>query len=392
MLPTRTDVLIVGAGPTGLALAITLQQAGVRHLLIDKLDRAQSTSRAVVIHAHTLEVMERLGVSGELVRQGLTVSKVSIRDRDRPLVRLRLDELPSAYRCLVMVPQDVTERTLGERLTALGGAIHRGVAATTIEQSADGASARLAAPDGERVVGARYVVGADGMRSLVRTSAGIAFEGGTYEESFVLADVRMRWFLAPDENALFLAPAGPVLVAPLPGGSFRVVAMLTDPPERPTQQDVQGLIDARGPTAGNNVVEEVLWSSRFRIHHRVVGTYRNGRLLLMGDAAHVHSPAGGQGMNTGLVDAAVLGQLLAKVLRDGEPDATLDAYGRLRRPAAVEVLALASRLTSMAVLRGAPQRMLRNGLLRLLDHVPPAKHRLAMNLSGLSRKALSRVE
>jgi len=392
MLPTRVDVLIVGAGPTGLALAIVLQQAGVNYLVIDKLDCGQNLSRAVVIHAHTLEIMEALGVSNELVRQGLTISKIAIRDRDQALLRVRLDKLPSAYRYLLMIPQDVTETILGERLTALGGSVHRSVTATAIEQNDGGASARLATRDGERMVTARYVIGGDGMHSLVRQSSGMAFEGSTYEESFVLADVKMQWLLDPDENSLFLSPAGPVLVVPLPGGSFRVVAMLADPPEKPTKQDIQRLLDTRGPTGGNNVVQEILWSSRFRIHHRVVDSYRSGAVLLMGDAAHVHSPAGGQGMNTGLVDAVVLGQLLVKVLRDNRPDATLDTYNTLRRPAALEVLALAGRLTRMAVLQGPLLRRLRNSLLRLVDHLPPAKRHLALDLSGLSRKTFSKID
>jgi 2-polyprenyl-6-methoxyphenol hydroxylase-like FAD-dependent oxidoreductase len=168
--------------------------------------------------------------------------------------------------------------------------------------------------------------------------------------------------------------------------------MLADPPATPTKDDVQRLLDSRGPTEGNSSVQEVLWSSRFRVHHRVVDSYRKGAVLLMGDAAHVHSPAGGQGMNTGLVDAVVLAQLLIRVLRDNWPDATLDAYGALRRPAAVKVLALAARLTRMAILRGKPLRILRNALLRLIDHVPPVKQRLALDLSGLGRKKFAQID
>jgi 2-polyprenyl-6-methoxyphenol hydroxylase-like FAD-dependent oxidoreductase len=391
MLPVHADVLVVGAGPSGLALAIVLRQAGVDCLVVDSLDHGQNLSRAVVVHAHTLEVLETIGVADELVRQGLAISKIAIRDRDQALLRVPLDHLPSAYRYLLMVPQDVTETILGARLTALGGMVHRGVTATAIERHEGGATATLATPDGEGLVTARYVVGADGMHSLVRRFAGIAFEGSTYEESFVLADVKMQWMLDPDENSLFLSPDGPVLVVPLPGGSFRVVAMMADPPQTPTRMDVQNLIDTRGPAGLNNIVQEVRWSSRFRIHHRVARSYRDGPVFLVGDAAHVHSPAGGQGMNVGLVDAVVLGRLLVRVLGNNHPDATLDAYSELRRPAAVEVLALASRLTRMAIMRGAFARTLRNGLLRTVDRLPPVKRRLAMQLSGLSRKARSEV-
>lgn len=386
MLPTTTDVLIVGAGPTGLALAISLQKAGIDHLLIDKLPHGQSTSRAAVVHAHTLEMLEGLDVSEALIRAGLPLAKFAIRDRDRSLIELRFDALPSPYQFLLMIPQDVTERILTERLTALGGTIHRGVAATAVAPDGIGARATLATTTGEQTVHAKYIVGADGMHSVVRAAAGIAFDGSTYEGSFVLADVKMRWSLGAGEVSLFLSPAGLVVVAPLPSGQFRIVATLDDAPERPGVEDAQHLIDTRGPRGATNRIEEVVWSSRFRLHHRVVDSYRSGCLLLMGDAAHVHSPAGGQGMNTGLVDAVVLGRLLVDVLRGGKPEALLDDYSLLRRPAAAEVLGLADRLTRMATIRSAPRRAIRNALLRTMDHLPPVKSRLIMNLSGLARK------
>lgn len=391
MLPNSTDVLIVGAGPTGLALAISLQKAGIDYLLIDRLLQGQNTSRAAVVHAHTLEILEELGVSELLVTEGLPLTKFAIRDRDRPLVQLQFDALPSAFRYLLMVPQDVTERILSERLFLLGGSIRRGVSAVEVGQDANSAQAKLTTADGDHSVRAKYIVGADGMQSIVRKSAGIEFRGSTYEESFVLADVKMHWSLGNDEVSLFFSPAGLVVVAPLPNGQFRIVATLDEAPERPDISIIQRLIDMRGPQGVRNTIEEVTWSSRFRLHHRVVDTYRNGRLLLMGDAAHVHSPAGGQGMNTGIVDAVVLGRSLTNVLLKGHPEASLDAYSQLRRPAAAEVLALAGRLTSMATAKSAPRRYMRNVLLRALDRLPPAKTRLIMNLSGLGRKHFADV-
>ena len=391
MLPDKTDVLIVGAGPTGLALAIALRQAGVDHLLIDKLAAGQNTSRAAVLHAHTLEMLEPLGVTDALVERGLKLTRFSIRDRDRSLLRLSFDRLPSAHRYILMLPQDQTETVLTDRLTALGGAIHRNIAALSVTQDRNGARAELATPNGPHSVTARYVVGADGMHSVVRSSTGIAFEGDSYEGSFVLADVRMQWSLGASEVSLFVAPEGMVVVAPLPDGSFRIVAELREAPEVPGLADVQALIDARGPTGGTNRVEAVVWSSRFRLHHRLASAYRSGRLLLVGDAAHVHSPAGGQGMNTGIVDAVVLGGMLADVLAGRQPDAWLDRYGAMRRPAAEKVLALADRLTGMATTRGAPAQHLRNALLSLVGALPPVRRRVAMNLSGLASEDLARL-
>jgi 2-polyprenyl-6-methoxyphenol hydroxylase-like FAD-dependent oxidoreductase len=390
-IPTKTEVLIVGAGPTGMALAIALQQAGVDYVLIDKLSQGQNTSRAAVIHAHTLEMLETLGVSRELSARGLKLAQFSLRDRNHTLVQLRFDTLPSDHNYLLMVPQDVTERVLNERLTSLGGSIHRNVTATGADQNRDNVTVTLATPSGETKVTARYVVGADGMHSIVRTSAGIEFEGGSYADSFVLADVKMDWSLGNSEVSLFFSEGGLLVVAPLPNGIFRIVATLENAPEQLGLADVQRLVDARGPTTGRNVVRDIAWSSRFRIHHRLAKSYHSGGFFVMGDAAHVHSPAGGQGMNVGMVDAIVLGRLLTNVLRDDCPESALNAYESMRRPAARQVLATVGMLTGIATARGAATRAARNALLSLVNAFPPARRRLLMNLSGLSRKPLAVV-
>ena len=170
---------------------------------------------------------------------------------------------------------------------------------------------------------------------------------GEDQEAFVLADVRLTGTAPVDEVILFAARSGLTVLVPLPGGTFRVVAPLANAPESPDVALIQRLLDTCGYGPGRSTVDEVVWGSRFRIHHRVADTYRCGRLLLAGDAAHVHSPAGGQGMNLGIQDAVALGGALAAVL-DGAPDALLDEYGTSRRPFAQQVLTLTSRLTRVA--------------------------------------------
>ena len=390
MLPHETDVLIVGAGPTGLALAVTLQQAGVRPVIIDRLPAGQNTSRAAVIHAHTLEVLERIGVTDTLERRGLPLTRFALRDHDKALLELDFSMLPSRYAQILMIPQDETEAILAERLASLGGAIARGVAARHIETDASGAIVHLDTPEGERSIRARYVVGGDGMHSVVRDAAGIAFDGEAYAGSFVLADVHMDWGLS-DEVTLFFSPEGMGVVAPLPGGHFRIVAPVEDAPHEPDIAFVQALLDARGPRAVPGRVRDVIWGSRFHVHHRLAARYRSGPLFLMGDAAHVHSPAGGQGMNTGIVDAVVLGQLLADVLNGKAPEGTLDLYEEKRRPAAEEVLALADRMTRIATVRSPVARVLRNLTLRIMGASPVFRRKLALNVSGLSRKGAGMV-
>jgi 2-polyprenyl-6-methoxyphenol hydroxylase-like FAD-dependent oxidoreductase len=391
MPPSTTQVLIVGAGPTGLALAVTLQRERIDHVLIDKLSVGQHASRAAVIHAHTLEMLDELGVSPRLVDEGLTLTTFSIRDRDRILVELHFGNLPTAHPYLLMLPQDVTERILADRLIALGGAIHRGFTATGLSQDATAVHVALTSDDGPQSIAARFVVGADGMHSMVRAATGTQFTGTTYEESFVLADVSMEWSHGRDQVMLFFSPAGLLVVAPLPNGTFRLVATLEQAPEYPNVADMQALIDTRGPTTGVATVTDVAWSSRFRLHHRLANAYRHERLFLMGDAAHVHSPAGGQGMNTGLVDACVLGRLLATVVSGKQPESALDQYQILRRPAAEQVLRLAGRLTDVAIMRSPVKRQLRNTIFAVINRLPFVKHGLAMNLSGLSRRQHAQI-
>jgi len=293
------------------------------------------------------------------------------------LVPIGFDQLPTPYPYTLMISQAVTEHVLLARFEALGGRVLR--PRTLVDVAQDTTSAIATLDDGSRWR-ARYVVGADGMHSTVRESAGIGFTGDSYGESFVLADVRLEGGAPTDEVILFFSPAGMVVVAPLPGGVHRVVATVDDAPERPDAAYVQALLDARGPQRDPAVVHELLWSSRFRVHHRLADVYRAGRVLLAGDAAHVHSPAGGQGMNVGILDAMTLADALSAALA-GNPRA-LDDYGAVRRPAARQVVALAHRLTRLATVP-AGLRTLRNLLLSMQSRLPAVRRRLAWQLSGL---------
>jgi 2-polyprenyl-6-methoxyphenol hydroxylase-like FAD-dependent oxidoreductase len=383
-VPAAIDVLIVGAGPTGLTLAGILATRGVSHLLVDRLPEGANTSRAVVVHARTLEVLEELKVSDRLRSSGHIVPRFTMRDRNRVLVSIPFEGLPTRYPFTLMIPQSATEAILLARLRELGGDVWRPHEVRDLSQDADGVSVRLADNGGpERTLRARYVVGADGMHSAVRERAGIGFSGDQYEHSFVLADVRMDWPLPGDEVMLFYSPDGLVVVAPMPGGLHRVVATLDDAPEHPALADVQRLLDTRGPATGTVRVHEIVWSSRFRLHHRVADRYREGRVLLAGDAAHVHSPAGGQGMNTGIQDAVALGHLLSDVLFGRVAASRLDDYERTRRPIGQRVVAFTDRMTRVATLRNPGARMLRNSVMRVVGSIPTARRWLATELAEL---------
>ncbi|MGR6316413.1 FAD-dependent monooxygenase [Micromonospora soli] len=378
MLPEHTDVLVVGAGPTGLAVAVTLAGHGVRATVIDRLASPPVTSRAAVVHAGTLEVLDRIGVAAPLVTRGLSATRFTVRDRDRVLLTIPFDRLPSRYPYALMVSQAETEAVLADRLAALGGRVLRPYQLTGLALDDAGATARFA---GGETVRARWVVGADGMHSAVREPAGIDFGGPADPgESFLLADARLDSALPRDQTVLFLAPQGPLVWAPLPDGVVRLVAAVADAPRDPDAARFQALLDERGPARRPDRLTELLWTSRFRVHHRIAGAYRAGPVLLAGDAAHVHSPAGGQGMNLGLRDAVALGDALAAVL-DGRPATLLDGYAAARRPLAEEVLGFSAGLTRLTTLPPAG-RLLRDLLLRTASRLPPARQRLAVRLAG----------
>ena len=373
-----TNVLVIGAGPSGLTLAASLVKQGVATTVVDRQAAGANTSRAAVVNARTLEVLDDLDVARRLVKEGIHAPRFTIRDGRRTLIPVDFSVLPTDYPYSLMVPQATTERLLLERLTELGGTVLRPKMLASLIQDADGVTATF--DDGE-LIRARYVVGADGMHSIVREQAGIGFEGGAYQESFTLADVRLRGEAPPDEVILFWAKAGLTVVAPLPGDIYRIVAPVADAPEEPSAAFVQQLLDERGLGAGRMVVTDVVWGSRFRIHHRVADTYRAGRLLLAGDAAHVHSPAGGQGMNLGIQDGVALAGALAAVLA-GASDSVLDEYNATRRPIAHQVVEMTDRLTRLATLPRAA-RPIRNTAIGLIGRVPSVQRALAMRLSGL---------
>lgn len=376
-----TDVLVVGAGPTGLTLATSLLTRGIRAVVIDRLAEGANTSRAAAVNARTLEVLEDLDVARRMVKAGLIAPRFTIRQGPRVLIPIDFSELPTEHPYTLMLSQADTERLLLARLQELGGEVIRPKVLSSVTQDADGVTATV--EDGE-TIRAGYLVGADGMHSTVRDQAGIGFSGGEFTESFALADVRVSGQAPRDEVILFYANEGLNVLAPLPDNIFRIVAPTAHAPQEPSPEFVQSLLDTRGFGPGETVVTELLWGTRFRIHHRVADSYRAGRVLLAGDAAHVHSPAGGQGMNLGITDGISLAAALSEVLQGGS-DAALDRYCTVQRRKAEQVLRLTGRLTRISTLP-RPLRPIRNSGMRLAAQVPAVRRQLALQLSGLRNR------
>jgi 2-polyprenyl-6-methoxyphenol hydroxylase-like FAD-dependent oxidoreductase len=382
-LTEEVEVAVVGAGPTGLTLAGMLSGYGIQTAVLDGAAGPARHSRAAVVHARTLETLEPLGVVGEMLGGGVVVPHFGVRDRDRLLLGVDFDGLPTTHPYTLMLPQDRTERILLGALHEQGGRVLWEHEAVGLSQDEGGVELVVRGARGERRVRARYVVGCDGGHSFVRGALAIPFQGESYPQSFVLADVRMSWALPEDEVQLFFSPEGLVVVAPLPQGHHRVVATVDEAPAEPSLSDVQELLYARGLRARPPRVEEVIWSSHFRVQHRIAARFREGGVFLCGDAAHVHSPAGGQGMNTGIQDAANLAWKLALVVRGRAPGSLLDSYERERRPVARGVVSTTDRLTRLATVRSPLLRRLRNALIPIAGRAGRLPRRLATNLSEL---------
>jgi 2-polyprenyl-6-methoxyphenol hydroxylase-like FAD-dependent oxidoreductase len=378
-------VVIVGAGPTGLALGAELKRLGISSLILDRLEAGANTSRAAVVHPRTLEVLEPLGVTPELLEEGIVVPIFRVRDRNRILTSISFKDLDTKYPFTLMCPQNRTEAVLLRRLQALGGDVQRPCDVVTVRPDEDGIQVQFKTGEELKTVRTKWMVGCDGMHSVVREQASIQFIGGNYEESFVLADVEMEWPLARDEVSLFFSDKGLVVVAPLPGNHFRIVATMKDAPPEPSIADLQGIFEERGPENAAIAIHRIVWASRFRLEHRVAKVLRQGRILLAGDAAHVHSPAGGQGMNTGIQDAIALAAALQETLQQGD-DAALNSWQEKRLEIAHSVVKLTDRMTKMATASSYGVKLLRNAVLSIVGQIPFAQHALAEKLSELENR------
>ncbi|NUS09811.1 MAG: pentachlorophenol monooxygenase [Streptomyces sp.] len=355
-----TEVLVVGAGPVGLTAALELHRRGVGCRVVDRLAEPQPYARAVGVLPRTLEVWDAMGLVRDALEAAVPLYGQLVFVDGRPGPRVELELPPEVPYGFASLPQYATERLLTARLEAYGGRVERGTELLGFAQDGDGVRARLGADGGTETVRARYLVGCDGPHSRTRHELGIAFEGGAFPEEYMLGDVEVDWDLPPGYavRSLHLDAAGEVddllVCIPLPGrGRYRMSMrvppeLATEPPsgeeaahgleaghapELPHVQDVLDRLAPRPATA-----RELRWSSVFRIGHRLAERYADGRVLLAGDAAHIHPPTGAQGMNTGIQDAYNLAWKLALAVHGVAADGLLASYDAERRPVGAEVV------------------------------------------------------
>jgi 2-polyprenyl-6-methoxyphenol hydroxylase-like FAD-dependent oxidoreductase len=334
-------ILVVGAGTTGLTMACELARHGAPVRIIDKLAAINPHCRATGLHARTLEIFYDIGIVEEILAQGLKVLGMSQYANGVRFMHSSGGELDSPYPYAVMLEQCRTEATLERLLRTFGVEVERETELTDLSQRPDGVAATIRGADGrESVVETPWLIGCDGAHSRVRHLNRIHFPGDEDIRQYLLADVLMQTALAHDEVSTFLCDDGLLLFFPLPNQRWLIAA---DVPvhhdaarEQPTLQEVQTIVDGRGPGAIS--LSDPRWLAYFRINYRAAHHYRHGRIFLAGDASHIHSPFGGQGMNTGIQDAYNLAWKLALVYRGRAPLSLLDTYEKERRPIAQDVL------------------------------------------------------
>jgi 2-polyprenyl-6-methoxyphenol hydroxylase-like FAD-dependent oxidoreductase len=385
-LPRHSDVLIVGAGPAGLALAVTLAQLGIDHVIIDGKAAAAPGTKAAAVQPRTLEYLDRVGLAEPLIADGLRGGGFAVVEADRELMRMSYESIDSPFPFLLLVGQQQTEIRLAQRLEALGGRVQRSVSLLDLHDDFPGTAATMVDDGGlVHAVTARYVAGADGVHSSVRKLAGIDFPGDAPAALFALADVVVSGAPADNMDTTFsLSRDGMLITSALPGDQLRVVAGVPDGTPAPDQATIAGLLGKRGGGwVREATIESVAATSTYRVQQKVAATLRRGNVFLLGDAAHTHSPAGGQGMNTGIQDAANLGWKLHHVLTGRAAPALLDTYDAERRPVAAHLIAFTSQLMQVATITEPAAAKIRNDTLAAAAAVPGVTEWLARNLSQL---------
>ncbi|HZE32171.1 MAG TPA: FAD-dependent monooxygenase [Actinoallomurus sp.] len=372
------DVLIVGGGPTGLMLAGDLAATDVSCAVIERRGQASNLTRAFGVHARTLELLGSRGMADDLVATGLPVSRLGPFGLD-------FFHLPTRFPFVLITPQYETERLLGERARALGAEIVTGTEALALSQDPEGVDLTVREPGGEvRTLRARYLVGTDGAHSLVRHELGLPFPGQAAVRSVMLCDLRL---LDPPPDTVTARATGDgfVFIVPFGDGWHRMIAWNRRnqlPDGEPV--DFEELRELTRRVLGRDLgLHDPRWISRFHSDERQVPRYRDRRVFLAGDAAHVHSPAGGMGMNTGLQDAVNLAWKLTAAVRGWAPEGLLDTYHEERYPVGRRVLRTSGVILRAALMRPWPLRALRDTVVTAAARIRPVSRRMAGAVSGI---------
>src|SRR5215213_3683339 len=390
--PHDSITLIVGAGPTGLTLAIELARRGVPFRIIDREAERTRSSRAIGTQARTVEVFRLMGIPETALEPAARPRALRFAERDRTLARIAFgDGTPGASPRLISMDESDTERMLEQRLEQLGGRVERRTQLLGFRVEGERVTATLQRPDATSELETRFLVGADGAHSTVRHEAGIGFAGAAYPQRFLLADLDIDWELPHDEGHIWIGDNGLVAAIPLPGERrYRVIVPL--PPAyaaKEYQSEAAIATEAEIFLAQRTGlplrrVGDPIWASAFRIQRRQADRYRSGPVFLAGDAAHVHSPVGGQGMNTGIQDAFNLGWKLALAARDQAAPGLLDTYQAERHPIAQGVLRGTHLGTRLFLAQNPVMRAVRERAVPAIVGITPVRRRILAAISQLA--------
>jgi 2-polyprenyl-6-methoxyphenol hydroxylase-like FAD-dependent oxidoreductase len=362
MTAQRANALVVGAGPAGLSAALELSRLGVTVRIVDKTTAATKESRAILVNLHSLDLLEPTGASDRLIASGVKLRGARIVVDGRTRAEFDASRLRHKHRFLLAVAQSETERVLAEALAARGVEVEREVEAVDVVNGADSATARLRTRRGETLFAANWIIGADGAHSAVRHRLGLEFPGAPYPFHWSLADLDLAGDAEPDRAELRLERHGPVLVrAPLAPGRHRLISNAPD-------------VVSRAPASWKP--GRVHWRSDFSVSHRMVKSRGLGRIWLVGDAAHIHSPAGGRGMNLGIEDAVLLARAIA-----GNGD--LAAWETSQQRHAAAVVRESDAMQRIATSQGMFGRVLMPAVVGFLSRIPPVHDRMIARVAGI---------
>lgn len=377
-------VLVVGAGPVGLVVACELLQRDIPVRVVDAGRGHSAHSRANVIWPRNLELLDRIGVTDDLLGIGHRLAGTAFYSRGRRLATAWMSRLPdSPYPFALTLSQNDTEQVLRRRLAALGGTLEEGVRLTALDNTPGGPVVKLE-HDGGRIeeLEPGWLVGADGAHSTVRKELGIAYDGPPVDVSFAITDARLTTTLSEDLSHYCYAPSGAMVLGPMGDGVHRIALNVPhdayDEHDPPPREMFQRFVDDRA--AGRSRVEELLWSGSFRVRVRIASSFRSERCFLAGDAAHVISPAGGQGMNTGMQDAFNLAWKLSGVIRGEFGESILDSYDTERRAVSHDVARSTELLTKAGLVNSPAKVALRDAAFMAADRTGLFQRKLAPQL------------